>query len=315
MDLYHYRKLDERLIQYLLDQNTYFQCPLLFNDPFDFDLECLALGSPDRLNRDYRRYAGYLRQRAETVGTIQRSFLARLRDEQSDGTDPLRRYGYAPAFDLANSEGRFLVEELARLETDARHDRNRAVLNSWKRLRRRVAESYGVVCFSENPSDMLMWSHYTNGHRGVCLEFDSEERPIKGWKQFQYLRVRYVEDRRTNVFEVGLDVAYYQLLTSKGPDWAYEKEHRLITIKGPGFQHGSLQSVTGIILGERIRDNAVDLRQRLYAALANHQRRRRSLRALSVWRAEKVPGRFQLRLKRVSGLRDVATLLDTTNQT
>lgn len=29
-----------------------------------------------------------------------------------------------------------------------------------------------VCCFSKNNNNILMWSHYANDHKGVCLEFD-----------------------------------------------------------------------------------------------------------------------------------------------
>ena len=32
----------------------------------------------------------------------------------------------------------------------------------------------GVCCFSELVDDLLMWGHYANGHRGFCLEFDTQ---------------------------------------------------------------------------------------------------------------------------------------------
>ncbi len=30
----------------------------------------------------------------------------------------------------------------------------------------------GVVCFTESRDNFLMWSHYANSHRGICLMFD-----------------------------------------------------------------------------------------------------------------------------------------------
>lgn len=31
---------------------------------------------------------------------------------------------------------------------------------------------YGVLCFSRKWNDILMWSHYADNHRGICLGFD-----------------------------------------------------------------------------------------------------------------------------------------------
>jgi len=31
--------------------------------------------------------------------------------------------------------------------------------------------SWGVICFTKVPDDILMWSHYADSHRGICLGF------------------------------------------------------------------------------------------------------------------------------------------------
>jgi hypothetical protein len=36
-------------------------------------------------------------------------------------------------------------------------------------------ESYGVSCFSESWNSILMWSHYADRHKGICLGFDVPE--------------------------------------------------------------------------------------------------------------------------------------------
>lgn len=41
-------------------------------------------------------------------------------------------------------------------------------------------QKFGVTCFTENPTDILMWSHYADNHRGVCLSFDFDEEAFKG---------------------------------------------------------------------------------------------------------------------------------------
>ncbi len=36
----------------------------------------------------------------------------------------------------------------------------------------------GVACFSAKVDDILRWSHYADGHRGSCLEFDTGLEPF-----------------------------------------------------------------------------------------------------------------------------------------
>jgi hypothetical protein len=43
-------------------------------------------------------------------------------------------------------------------------------------LDKAIAESY-VCCFAEEKDNLLMWSHYTDSHKGACLKFDITEDP------------------------------------------------------------------------------------------------------------------------------------------
>lgn len=36
----------------------------------------------------------------------------------------------------------------------------------------------GIACFSAKVDDLLMWSHYADGHRGFCLEFEGSYPPL-----------------------------------------------------------------------------------------------------------------------------------------
>ena len=42
-------------------------------------------------------------------------------------------------------------------------------------LEKHISPEYYVACFSERWDDIRMWSHYANGHEGVCLMFNTEE--------------------------------------------------------------------------------------------------------------------------------------------
>lgn len=37
----------------------------------------------------------------------------------------------------------------------------------------------GITCFSETNDNILMWSHYSNKHEGICLGFDIDEKTCK----------------------------------------------------------------------------------------------------------------------------------------
>jgi hypothetical protein len=41
-----------------------------------------------------------------------------------------------------------------------------------ERTQRTAVEKYGVLCFSRSWNNILMWSHYGDKHKGICLGFD-----------------------------------------------------------------------------------------------------------------------------------------------
>src|SRR5262245_61537973 len=56
-----------------------------------------------------------------------------------------------------------------------------------KHMMNGILDSMSIVCFSAKRDDNLMWSHYSDSHRGICLEFDvSEENGLGGAKSVIY---------------------------------------------------------------------------------------------------------------------------------
>jgi hypothetical protein len=113
-----------------------------------------------------------------------------------------------------------------------------------------AARKLGILCMSEVNNNILMWSHYSNGHRGLCLQFDKERME----RQFHLERVRY----RTlypsfQEFLALVDANEMgKLLTFKSQYWEYEAEWRAIhNIRRQSARVIQLKEgiLTGIILG------------------------------------------------------------------
>lgn len=83
--------------------------------------------------------------------------------------------------------------------------------------------AYGLVSFSSDYKSPLMWSHYADDHRGICLGFDVDESDL--------IKVRYKKDRvkfdgRSHLSKKdALDI-----FAVKFNGWAYEKEQRIIPV-------------------------------------------------------------------------------------
>ena len=91
-------------------------------------------------------------------------------------------------------------------------------------LANEVIRRVGVCCFSEAKDSILMWSHYGNEHKGICIGFDTSKSLFQlAWK------VKYREEfpivrRPTD----GEDVLLEKTLLTKAACWSYEKEWRIV---------------------------------------------------------------------------------------
>ena len=125
----------------------------------------------------------------------------------------------------------------------------------------RLAE-VGVCSLSEIGDDVLMWAHYADAHRGICLQFKVES----GDDYFdQALPVGYARDRPVITLPCrDMDAIIASAFLTKADFWSYEREWRLIRPgRPPGFYRYPQRSLAGIILGARMsagqREAIVDL--------------------------------------------------------
>lgn len=115
-----------------------------------------------------------------------------------------------------------------------------------------------ISCFSRNPQEPLMWSHYADKHQGVCYIFDemdltiydlcSDFGDIIDSSHIPHIHFRYPENSER--LEIELKSQLKPVIFTKSLVWQYEKEYRIILKKGiePIFRRKSLK---GVILGYR----------------------------------------------------------------
>jgi hypothetical protein len=113
----------------------------------------------------------------------------------------------------------------------------------------------GVYCLSEKNDDILMWSHYSDGHKGLCIEFDASQEETFFWEA---TKVVYQEEYPiVNVMDIGKPEEFRKALLTKSNHWEYEQERRILKFKregGPGGHNFPSKSLTGIILGALIEE-------------------------------------------------------------
>ena len=119
--------------------------------------------------------------------------------------------------------------------------------------------SRGVLCFSTNWCSPLMWSHYADQHRGICIEYDTTDISYPNIGPIRYGERRSIKAsdvvrwklENSSDAEKKITDAYF---FSKYAEWKYENEWREI-----GNSVGSTSSrfrISSIFFGYRC-DEAV----------------------------------------------------------
>jgi len=129
--------------------------------------------------------------------------------------------------------------------------------SAFEDIKNSIDDKHGYLCFSTEWSNPVMWSHYADKHRGICLGFDfKDEGDIpSGFVDYLPNRIRY-EDGIHSQMPAFLNA----LLWSKYEHWAYENEFRFLVLleniikenKFFFFPFGNgILSLKEIILGSR----------------------------------------------------------------
>jgi hypothetical protein len=137
-----------------------------------------------------------------------------------------------------------------------------------------ILNDYAVLSLTEDSLHPLMWSHYSDSHRGICIEFDATMYFFRFAHSIDYSESYPVVDPRKSSPE---EINRISILT-KAKFWEYEKEWRIILPKmneqekaeqiamtdnalgrhliglhnGPGINTFPKECLTAVILGARI---------------------------------------------------------------
>jgi len=116
----------------------------------------------------------------------------------------------------------------------------------------------GVVSFSENKENLLMWAHYADEHKGIVAgiayfqqngsifeklfradslinsawgeewsQFDGVPKPVSYRKGLRYRNDKFDYDY-SNISAEGADRVLYEVFLQKSDEWIYEQEHRVV---------------------------------------------------------------------------------------
>jgi len=151
---------------------------------------------------------------------------------------------------------------------------------------------FRIYCLTPDPKNPLMWSHYADKHRGVCLEYDTNNTVIgSAWK------VDYNEIFPTIKFYEKTNDPMFHLL-HKSKVWSYEHEYRIVAHEPqgkPDYDESPLCSKNGVL---QLPDNA--LKSIIVGCSANYEEVFDFVKSIdptiSVKRVTRAPNQYSLKI-------------------
>ncbi|NSL57033.1 DUF2971 domain-containing protein [Uliginosibacterium aquaticum] len=137
-----------------------------------------------------------------------------------------------------------------------------AQMKRMPRLQRGQMEGVGLLSLSELPDSPLMWAHYADTHRGVCLEFETSKWLFQlAWEVVYQDTYPFVDTANQSYLDIHRTVA-----CTKATYWDYEKEWRIVSyvnndgsalaklgldgqMTGPGLHIAPVETLTGVVFG------------------------------------------------------------------
>jgi len=203
--VYHYQRWEMDWIDNLLsDQKIYFSQPGFLNDPWD----CSPYYDSSCVDNeaDHQAHVDYFVGAARRQGTSEQKIAATEKIWRSD-------------------------KELVRRAIDAASDQSFDA----------ISKQYRIYCLTPKPDCQLMWGHYAQAHKGICLGFKTANDVF-----CSALKVIYSDEYpKLNFSSDSLSENLLPLLVKSKP-WEYENEYRLISEENAHAQgQGTLRTDNG----------------------------------------------------------------------
>jgi hypothetical protein len=197
-----FKYFDARGIDILRSLRLKVSPPNQFNDPFEFLPKVdFCIDNTDVKNR--LTDPKWLRSAWEQSGTeiSFEEFLTR----------------YQPTFENATAEQ---VEGVRRQFQEDAVRNQKGVVNF-------ISKTHALACYSEIPDNLLMWSHYTDAHRGIVVQFDLKNSFFS--PPANLMPVSYRSDRASAKYDgegFAFDEHESSVVRIKSLAWSYEREWR-----------------------------------------------------------------------------------------
>ena len=221
--LFKYLSFNDKLLEQLCYDRVYYADPAKFNDPLD----CLPVVVADLPKTELGRLLAQMVVNRSAMEIDAAMKKVRLRGDKATA----RRKA------LTESEARLVLGEIDYDATNPEVEDPEAFVChalslAIERELRRTHET-GVLCLCSKFNSPLMWSHYANQHRGVCVEYDVSDLKPEALRKVSYGKSREVLASQIRDWVLHDSLAARNpidraCLLTKSREWAYEGEWRLL---------------------------------------------------------------------------------------
>jgi hypothetical protein len=144
-----------------------------------------------------------------------------------------------------------------------------------KRFRDSQNNRTGLLCFSSNWTNPVLWSHYAEKHKGICLGFDLRRSIVETVDYAdERLRRALPDDKDPETIPTDIQA---RLCRTKARDWIYEQELRVLVDLAEATREGLLHfwpfyenmRLAEVILGPRCDQQLAGVTNLVAASRAN----------------------------------------------
>lgn len=151
----------------------------------------------------------------------------------------------------------------------------------------RVFDKKGVLCLSQDPKNVLMWSHYSQDHTGIVFGFKLK-------KDLEFfltpITVKYLKTLPSIQYLKEKDKIVTHCIQRKYSEWVYEKEVRIIKDKS-GSVSFKKECLVEIIFGCKAKISDINLVKKLVKCAG--------YTSVTFYQAKKLKSSFKLGLSKI----------------
>lgn len=125
---------------------------------------------------------------------------------------------------------------------------------NYKSIRSLIADNkamLGICSFSEIHNNELMWAHYADQFRGICVAYRFSSLLSNLGRGVEFIRLTYRENAPTVPSNKKPEYLAKRVLSCKNYRWLYEREWRMFAVQGL-VTYKRVKCVQCVYLGSRI---------------------------------------------------------------